>query len=338
MKNVGVLLLVIALGALGGAQSGLQCSVKPSCIGGEISVLRIYGTSPLPIENTHAEIPTNSTAGYSNICCNGAGLMNDFSCGGERSTPFIALSSQTNAHGEYPIGSYPYPLCLNADTEIDCDLLDPTVRTPSTQSCIVELNDFTNAHFYECDTVDTDGLYKLVCGPPEPARSGDIIEVEITRLEQQSAETRVFTRGNTTANAIITVRNKSTHDFPASHIRLDYNLLSVTGQEIDSESTLIVNPLGPRSSITNTYNFGVPAVAANAQPGGYIIRASVPPYVDAANGVRETFVSNNSDEEFITIVNAGQAANVPETSVLFVPIIALIVLGLIKTQKKDSFK
>jgi hypothetical protein len=67
--------ILLNFGLAGSAQAALSCSVKATCDTGETPVFRMSATT-----NAHAEKNTQSTGGYSNVCCSATGLTLGTDC------------------------------------------------------------------------------------------------------------------------------------------------------------------------------------------------------------------------------------------------------------------
>ena len=131
--------------------SSLTCSVKPSCTGSEVAVLRMSSTS-----NAHAGTVDGSA--YDNVvCCSGpAGLGTN--CSGVHDT-VLFLEATDNAHVASHSG-YPEEVCLSAAEEkVDCTYGG---TCGFKQACLATISGSTNAHVADCDGVD-DYATKVCC-------------------------------------------------------------------------------------------------------------------------------------------------------------------------------
>src|SRR4030042_7166465 len=98
------------------ANSGLACSVKPSCDRGEVALFRMSSTS-----NAHAGTPGGSAHG--NVVCCGGIVNLGTSCSGVYDT-VLTLSDTDNAH--VASTGYPTEVCLSVGAvgAVDCTYSD----------------------------------------------------------------------------------------------------------------------------------------------------------------------------------------------------------------------
>jgi hypothetical protein len=175
-----VLLLAIAAAVMGvfhglsrstseASPAALTCSVKGSCSGSEVAVLRMSSTS-----NAHAG--TFDGSSYDNVvCCVGpAGLDTD--CSGVHDT-VLFLSAADNAHvASY--GGYPEEVCLSTETEEEVNCTYRSACKPGS-ACLATISGSTNAHVADCDGVD-DYATKVCCYVGAAPAIGGIAEAPDT--------------------------------------------------------------------------------------------------------------------------------------------------------------
>ena len=177
----------------------------------------------------------------------------------------------------------------------------------------------------QCDdgnNVETDGCLANCMYPLQP---GDILSVQITkRTNRDGTDTTLFSRADTmTVEATVT-------NYSAGQITGDtvFSLAipenAAVGTPID---TKIINDTYPPGPSARNYDFDwattTPQTAAN---GTYFVKVGVP----ILHGEEICRSGNNSDTYYITL---GEAVNknvsVPETNLLFVPIIGFAVMAII---------
>jgi hypothetical protein len=167
----------VALGLLQGlsrsrgeaASSTLTCSVKASCTGDEVAVVRMSGQA-----NGHAQTAETHPKIYDwTVCCSGA---TGTSCSGNFDT-VLWLSAADNAHAaEASQTGYATQVCLSAASgTVDCEYVtDSSCGTGYV--CLATIFGTTNAHVADCDGTNDYGT-KVCCAAGAAPPVGGIAEI-----------------------------------------------------------------------------------------------------------------------------------------------------------------
>jgi len=163
--SIGLALIgFLILPSLGSAGADcITCSVKGSCVAGEVDLLQMSGTS-----NAHASIDGT----YSNhVCCSGPVDLSNSCSGG---VVILRLSSTNNAHVEQnTFSNYPQSACLYSS---QTPLVSYGASCPIGYACVASISAATNAHIGNCSSYPTKVCVSCVgtpvngvCGPAAKA-------------------------------------------------------------------------------------------------------------------------------------------------------------------------
>jgi hypothetical protein len=239
-------LVVVVIGNITPVFAALSCSITTAAGCTNTVVLRLSSAS-----DAHAEMPSQSTATYSNnvVCCSG---LSGVSCAGN-SASILNLSSTTNAHVEIATNSnYPNVACMTGASEIPVIAYQDNNCT-GYDTTLVSISSTTNA------TVGSSTEYvKRVCGSLTPA---SITFTLATTTLYFGGLSSVITRYASSTNVDGDSVQVEAHNFTVRTNALNGYSVNVQGGTLASGANIIAAIGGVNSSpVVNTNQFGIRVV------------------------------------------------------------------------------